>query len=599
MILKRLAEYYDRLAADPATAGELPRWGYSRQKLSFCVVLNPDGSLNQFQSLLDVGGGRPEPLRRLVPGAAKPSGKGINPGFLWDNIEYMLGVGVSGVDPEKEQRLRRTCIAFRDRHTAVEDEINDPAFSAVCRFLERWGAGEWRERVGELATIASHFGVFRIAGEQTYVHERPAVTAYWERLLGSDEQGEVRQCLVTGTNGLVARLHEPKIKGVPGSQPAGAPLVSFNETAYTSYGHDQGNNAPVSRSIAFKYTNALNALLERPDRRIRLGTSTVVFWAEHAHPVEGFINDLFGDERPEAPAATEDQRRVDEVRRLVIQLRDGYAASAALGPDRDTRFFILALSPNAARLSVRFWYDTTVGDMLDRLGAHLRDTTLVGARDYDPPLTIKAIVRATGRAIRNPRGKIKGYDDAVSPLLADSLARAVLGGTPYPRPLLAAMVSRLRADGAFTHARLAAIKACLNRNTPSGATPLEVPVSLDITRTDAAYVTGRLFALLERIQEHASTGALNATIKDRYYSSASATPAIAFPRLLRLAQHHLAKLEGGRKVTHEKMLGEIMGKLDGFAPQFGLRDQGQFAIGYYHQRQAFFLKRDEQETETL
>ncbi|MEA3247078.1 MAG: type I-C CRISPR-associated protein Cas8c/Csd1, partial [Gemmatimonadota bacterium] len=319
------------------------------------------------------------------------------------------------------------------------------------------------------------------------------------------------------------------------------------------------------------------------------------FWAEHAHPVEGFVNDLFGDGQPATGATSEDERRVDEVRRLVTQLRDGIAASSALGADRETRFFILALSPNAARLSVRFWYETTVGHMLDCLGAHLRDTALVGAREVDRPLTIRAIVRATGRAVLNPAG---GDDDSVSPLLAGAVARAVLGGTPYPSTLLGAMVGRLRADGAFTHARLAAIKACLNRNTPSGAIPLEVPVSLDVNRTESAYVTGRLFALLERIQEHASGGGLNATIKDRYYSSASATPAVAFPRLLRLAQHHLAKLHGGGKVNHEKLLGEMMGKLNGFASQFGLRDQGLFAIGYYHQRQAFFPKRDDQETET-
>ncbi|MEA3245501.1 MAG: type I-C CRISPR-associated protein Cas8c/Csd1, partial [Gemmatimonadota bacterium] len=278
MILRRLAEYYDRLAADPATSADLPRWGYSKQKLSFCVVLNPDGSLNQFQSLLDAGAGRPEPVRRLVPGAAKPPGQGINPGFLWDNAAYILGVAGASADARKLARTRQACAAFRDRHVTAEAEVADAAFSAVCRFLERWVAGEWHERESEIDDIASHFGVFRIAGEQVYVHEQPAVAAYWGRHLATGDAGKVAQCLVTGTVGQVARLHEPKIKGVPGSQSSGAPLVSFNEPAYESYGHDQGSNAPVSQTIAFKYTNALNALLERPERRIRLGDATVVFW---------------------------------------------------------------------------------------------------------------------------------------------------------------------------------------------------------------------------------------------------------------------------------------------------------------------------------
>lgn len=606
MILHRLVEHYDRLAADPAVSHQIPKPGYSEQKVSFCVVLNPDGTLHQFQSLLDAGAKRPVPRRVKVPGQSKPSGSGFNPCFLWDSASYMLGcVPNDGrlSDAEyarKSARAPKEFEAFREKHLKIEPDLDSPAYQAVCRFLEHWTTREAAHHAAELSGIAGSFGVFRIAGQQRFIHDDAAVVAYWlnhEAAKSSDVPHGL--CLVTGVDAPIARLHEPKIKGVTGAQSSGALLVSFNDEAYTSLGKDQNFNAPVSVGAAFKYTNALNHVLNRPDRRMRLGDATVIFWAERPTRLERFVSDLLAD-IPEAAdvADSESKKRAEEARLFMSQLREGHAGAAAFDPEDLTRFFILALSPNASRISVRFWVDSSVGELKERLGQHLRDVQLLAAREDGPPLTIRRIVLATGRADVDASGRFKGYDtDSISPLLAGAIARAVLTGGPYPQTLLHGMFRRLRADGEIRHERVAAIKACLTRNSRLQGRPREVPVALDTARTEPAYVTGRLFALLEKIQTDSVDGELNATIKDRYFSAASATPSFVFPRLIRLSQHHLAKMEPGRKIYYEIQLGEAMNKLRGFAHHLGLEDQGLFAVGYYHQRQDLYTSKKSKDGE--
>ena len=592
MILQRLCEHYHRIAADRHAAGPLPKRGYSLQKVSFCVVLEPNGSLHRFESLLHPEPHNTVPRRLLVPGQSKPSGSGIHPGFLWDNPTYLLGFKTDDKNPG---RSRESFESFRERHLAVERQINSEAFAAVCGFLQDWGPQRGADHAATLREIASSFGVFRIRGERRFVHDDPAVAAYWARQEPADSPKGV--CLVSGREEPIARLHEPKIKGVRGSHPSGALLVSFNDEACTSFGKGQSYNAPVGVTAAFKYANALNYVLAQRDRRLLLGDATVVFWAEHYSPAVAFISDILADVPAQEQENLEDPRRARQVRLFLSQLREGHAGAEAIDPEDETRFYVLGLSPNASRISVRFWVDGTVGEMKERLSQHLRDIDLVGAREDEQPLIIRRLVAATGRAAMDPCGRFKGYDPGtVPPFLAGAVARAVLTGAPYPQALLTAMLGRLRADGAIRRERVAAIKACMVRNSRFRGSPKEVSVALDVHGNDPAYVTGRLFALLEKIQSDSLGGDLNTTIKDRYFSAASATPGIVFPRLIRLSQHHLAKLKPDRQVYYEHRLGEVMGKLDGFAHHLGLEDQGLFAVGYFHQRQDLFAKKNRKET---
>jgi CRISPR-associated protein Csd1 len=603
MILQRLAEHYDRIAASDDEDSQLAPPGFSRQKISFCIVLEPDGRLNQIKSESVQKGNRDVAKPMLLPGQGKPPGQGLNPRFLWDNASYMLGwVLAPDADPQKrEKQVARASLAFeafRNRHIEMEPQIAHPAFSAVCSFLRDWSPDKATEMEETLLKVATNFGVFRIAGDMQYVHELvrlPKATGHPE--VNTEAISEEGLCLVTGLRSQIARLHEPKIKGVAGAQSAGALLVSFNAASYESYDKSQSYNAPVSEDATFRYTNALNYLLDRRDRRISLGDSTVIFWADHANPLEDCLSEFFADPLPQAEAAVkEDETRVSQARILLTQLRDGTGETKIDTNDgQPTKFFLLGLSPNASRISVRLWVEADAHELQKRLGQHLRDIALDGSWN-DEILTLQRIVRATGRAEHDAKGKLKGFNtENVSPKLAGDLARSVLTGVAYPQSLLATMIRRIHSDGEVAYARAAAIRACLVRNSRLRGNSLEVSQMLDPNSTDPAYCCGRAFALLEVIQKDSAGEGLNRTIKDSYFSSASTTPSLIFPRLCRLSQHHLAKLETGHRIHREKQLGEVLNQLAVFPRLLSLEDQGKFVLGYFHQTKDIYTSKKDKE----
>ena len=578
MILQRLVDYYDRLAADPNDP--MTSAGFSREKISFELVVEPDGSNASLNEVGDRQGKRLFPRIMTVPDRGGRQGTSLKPNFLWDNTGYVLGRDSKG----KPERSKLAFEAFRDFHIKMAASIEEPELAAVAKYLANWSP----ERADSLALFADAIDkniVFRIRGNTHYVHELPAIKRDWKAPVPEDEIVVCGQSLVSGDSGPLARLH-PLISGVKDAQTMGAAIASFNADAYESYGKVQTYNAPVSIADAFKYTTALNRLLENRHRRTQIGDATVVFWAERPTLLEEVAEVIFGDHpAPKPDAPPEDIARVRQVKLFLSQLRDGHANTPAMAKDNDIGFYVLGLSPNASRLSIRFSVQSTVGQMQDKLTQHLRDMDLVGARSDDPPPVIRRIVNATGRA-EFTGGSFKGYDaDVVPPLLAGAIARAVFTGGPYPPMLLGQMLNRIRADGHISHVRVATIKACLVRNSRHST---EVPVALDTKRTEPAYVTGRLFALLEKIQTDSLGGELNTTIKDRYFSAASATPGSVFPRLIRLSQHHLAKMEAGQKIYYERLLGEAVNKLDNFPGHLNMNGQGLFAVGYFHQRQDLF-----------
>lgn len=591
MILQRLAEHYDRIVAEGGT--EVPHPGYSVQKVSFCIVLEPDGKLNSIEDLRRPERDRLRPRNLIVPGQSKSSGSGLNPCFLWDNVEYMLGFTT---EPSRRPRAKRAFEAFRDAHLGQERSISDPAYSALCAFLRSWTPERAEVHAAELSEKATHFGVFRVAGSLKYLHELIQVPEPGTEV----EQGPaMAMCLVSGKIAPAARLHEPKIKGVADAQTSGALLVSFNAPAFTSYGKDQSFNAPVSTEITFKYATALNYLLARRDRRVLLGDATIVFWADHANWLEDAFSELFSG--PVVQNVEEDKRRVDQARSLLCHLQSGTAHADTSFDGVPTRFFILGLSPNASRLSVRLWIEEDAAVLENRLRQHLQDFELSSGRD-EPPLPLWRVVAATGRATRDERGRLKGFDTSgVSPQLSGDLSRAVLTGSAYPQSLMAAMIRRIRSDGEVAFPRVSAIKACLVRNSRLRGAPLEVPVQLDPQSMDLAYRCGRLFAVLEKAQTD-SLGDLSSTIKDRYFSSASATPSLVFPRLFRLNGHHIAKMSPGTKVFYERLIGSLMTAPFEFPKRFNLEEQGRFVVGYFQQRQDLYTRKQkapEEETATV
>jgi len=584
MILQSLVKYYDRLASDPDKP--MTPSGFSREKISFTLVIAPDGSSATLADEREQQGNKFFPRIMAVPDRGGRSGTALKPNFLWDNSGYVLGRDSKG----KSDRSRQAFESFRDFHAKMAEIIQDDELTAVAKFLANWSPQRAEEFPLFEEAIDKNI-VFRIKDRKHFVHQSPAIAREWKAPVEEGEVVVTGQSLVSGDTGPIARLH-PLISGVKGAQTMGAAIASFNLDAFTSYGLAQTYNAPVSVVDAFKYTTALNRLLEDRHRRIQLADATFIFWASEPTMLEEVCDAFFGDApTPKADAPPEDIERAREVRLFLTQLREGYAASEAITADSDVKFFVLGLSPNASRISVRFWQESSVAEMKQRLGRHLQDIELAGARPDDPPLVMRRIVQATGRA-EFTGGAFKGYDtDAIPPLIAGAVARAVFQGTPYPQMLLGQMLNRIRADGHISHVRVATIKACLVRNSKLNLQDKEVLVALDTNRTDAGYVAGRVFALLEKIQQDSARGELNATIKDRYFSAASATPSVVFPRLIRLNQHHMAKLETPQRIFYDKLLGEAMDKLDSFPNHFNLQDQGLFAVGYFHQRQELYTSK--------
>lgn len=575
MILQALHGYYERMSANPDSA--MPPYGTSVENISFALVLDADGMLRDILDLREADGKQLRSRKMLVPIAEKKA-SGIKPNFLWDTTSYVLGQDSKGNQERTDQ-----CHASFKEHIKKYCTVSDTGLSAVLKFLEH-GDKDISIFPNCDDVIGSNV-VFRIDGERGFVHDRQAARRAWAACLSEREKGVVGQCLVTGKSSQpIARLHS-SIKGVKGAQSVGASIVSFNLSAFESYGKEQSINAPVSQEAAFSYVTALNFLLNSKGRqKVTIGDATIVFWAERMSPAEDFLADLFDpSSEPSLPETTVDHQTTTKIHDLLQAIRSGRRA-VDIVPDLDesVRFYLLALAPNAARLSIRFWEMNTVGGLLERIGAHFRQLEIIPQYDNEPefPPLWRLLCQTA------PLGK----SENISPVLAGGMAKAMLTGSHYPQSLLPAVLGRIRAEHAVTYFRAALIKAFLMQNKQ-----MEVPVSLDPARTDRPYLLGRLFAVLEKAQEEAVPGA-NATIKDRYMSSASANPGQVFHMLLKNAANHTAKLrkdpeKKGRAIHYESMVQDIMCCFDDFPKTMSAEEQGMFMIGYYHQRKDFFTKK--------
>lgn len=582
MILHALYSYYHRLREIPDSGIALP--GFAPQKISYALVVDHAGYLVGVQDIRDVSGKKPRPVQLLVPeGAIRSSGVAAN--FLWDNTGYALGFDDKG----KPERTRQTFEAFKELHHHIGDGVDDPGMKAVLRFLDAWDPQnrparfDWEEMVGQNL-------VFRLDGESKFVHEHPAIVDAWMRYKSASSKVKQGTCLVTGNNAKIPPVHT-RIKGVRGAQTSGAAIVSFNLDAFCSYGKEQNYNAPIGEEAAFAYTTALNHLLRYESRqKLLIGDTTTVFWTERSSVVEDFMGNIL-DPRSDQSVSAADQARIES---YLKDVRAGRKPDAV--EDDSMHFYILGLTPNASRLAIRFWYVDTVEAVNRHLGCHFADLELV--RQYDDQREFPGIRQLLIETARRYKRGQKPIDGDVNPLLNGAFMRSIIEGLPYPNYILSSLINRILADGEINYHRTALIKAVLKRNYQNK----EATMALNEESTNVAYRLGRLFAVLEKAQEEAVPGA-NATIKDRFYGSASATPSVVFPQLLRLSQHHLAKLEGGAKIYKEQLLQKILDGIDGakgIPPHLSLEDQGMFALGYYHQRKAFFTKKEvKQEQEEI
>ena len=589
MILQALTEYYQVLEQE----GKIAAPGWSPVKVSFALCLGADGSLEQVISiqteqkkgtktvLAPQSIQLPSPVKRTV---------GVAANFLCDNSSYLLGIDNKG----KPQRTLECFTSCKTLHENLLKDVDSPTARAVLAFFRTWEP----KKAGEHPALQEHLDdilsggnlIFRTA--EGFVHSDPTIRQAWETYYNSAGDGSQGICLVTGEMGPIENIH-PSIKNVAGAQSSGAALVSFNAPAFCSYGKEQNLNAPTGKFASFAYTSALNNLLSDLGHVFRIGDATVVCWARNAKPAYAalFGGAAFG---AAVPSYTE-----NDLRGMVKSLCAGqpvtYEADK-LDPGMD--FYVLGLSPNAARLSVRFFLHNTFGGFLRNIQAHYDRLEIVRPA-YDKFETLPLWKLLSETVNQNSK------DKSPAPDLAGEVLRAVLMNTRYPATLLNGVTLRIRAEREITRGRAAVLKAyyrklqeTIKRENPD--IPEEVlQVSLNPNTNNIPYTLGRLFSVLEAIQESANPG-VNATIKDKYFNSAAATPAVIFPVLTNLAQKHLKKLSSsnrGLSISYEKQLTELFSKFDGteYPARMNLPQQGSFQLGYYHQTQARYQKKEEQE----
>lgn len=589
MILQKLNSLYERLNEQ----GKVATNGYAVAKIDFCLVLDQAGELKAINDLRQ-SDKRRSALELIVPQTQRTSG--VKSGFLWDKTAYALGVS------ESSNRTHQEHQHFKDKHFEYLGDSDDAGLKALLLFLRQWQPEQYATHPA-IQPIADELMdknvVFRLDGEMGFLHERHAAKSIWTTLQ-SKGVAAVGQCLVTGEQLPLARLH-PAIKGVDGGQSSGAMIVSFNKDSFESFGKSQGDNSPVSEQATFAYTTALNYLLRHDDsnqQRIKIGDAVTVFWAEAENANAAEQAESFASFLMKPPAPTDDQE-TSSLSSTIQQIAKGRPLHE-LRPDLDpnTRFYILGLSPNAARISIRFWQQSTLGQLTEKIAQHYQDLYLEPIPWRTPP-SIPKLTLETAPYRKDKNGNFKTEFKDVPPLLAGDLARAIFTGQRYPQSLLAQLLMRMRSDGQVSNLRVALCKAVINRadrlhqlSDQSTTTPSEhhkeIPMSLDVTETNAAYRLGRLFAVLESIQRKALGDGINATIRDRYWGAASATPASIFPMLIRNSANHLGKIrkENPRLSSFfDWQIGDIeQGLSTSWPKSLNMNDQGRFAIGYYHQK---------------
>lgn len=576
MILQALVDYYETLSA----SGKIARPGWGPVKTSLALELTKTGEISQVILLKEeVEKGEKKVLVPKIfdlPAQVKRT-VGVAANFLCDNSRYIFGFDDNG-KPMRSLECFASCKAL---HEKVLDGVGSSAAKAVLVFFQNWKPEKaWehpalQDYMDEL--LAGGNLIFRYDGQ--FVHEDPAIRQAWQEYYDQIGDGPDMVCLVTGNTGSVENIH-PSVKGVQGAQSSGAALVSFNAPAFCSYGKEQNLNAPTSKYAAFAYTSALNYLIASPEYRSRVGDTTVLFWAKNGNPEYSSIFNwgIFGGTAP---------YNERELHTMIQDLCKGQAVTyeeTLLDPDMD--FYILGLAPNAARLSVRFFLHNHFGSILQNMQAHY-DRLEIVKPSFEKIETLPVWKLLSETVNQNSREK------EPVPELAGQILRTILNNTRYPATLLNGVTIRIRAERKITWGRAAILKAYYLQNTHLDVPKEVLTVSLNPKSKNSYYTLGRLFSVLEAVQSAANPG-INATIKDRYFNSASATPSIVFPTLLNLSEKHRKKLTVGQRIYYEKQITELLAIIgESFPPRLNLPQQGSFQLGYYHQTHERYQKKEE------
>ena len=595
MILQALTEYYERKSSDPDSV--MVPFGWERKEISFILTLSDVGELIQIEDMRESNGkGKKGKLYNVPLGEIRTSG--IKANLLWDSAEYILGIGKKGQE-KKEAFVKR----LKNELSGIDD------VKPVIHFLENYNEKDF-EKFNHWEEIKNSKQSpnlsFRINGHNHLIFQSNEIK---KKILDRYDELPFGTCLITGEKTRIKDLHK-EIKGVPGAQPSGAKIVSFNLSSFSSYGKENGSNSPVGIEAEFAYTTALNTLLAKDShQKIVIGeVLTIVFWAEKRNRLEDTFSFLFQDPPKDDP---------DSGTRRIKELFEAVNKGFYIEPEVRNKFYVLGLGPNAARIAIRFWKITSINELAKEIKQYFEDFDIIKPKGEQQYYSISKILR--NLSIRNETENIRAN-------LSTELIMSILSGSLYPLILIQAAIRSIISDSGerkrsgkkgqskkamrsiisdsgerVNSVRAAALKAYLNRYYRLYPNKMykEIKTSLDIDQPSTGYQLGRLFATLEKIQENANPN-LNSTIRERYYGAACTSPVTVFPTLLRLKNYHIVKIESkGVVVYFEQIIGEIMGKIIDFPAHLGLHEQGLFSVGYYHQRQKFYTKKESKDSEII
>ena len=570
MILTALVKRYEQQLNE----GKMVACGWSMADISFGLRLYENGEVADFidfrtkverdKKVVFV------PKKVVVPEQERRSGKNFSSSFLCENAKYFLGIDGSTEHFQAAKKL----------HLEILKDCNSLASKAVKNFFASWNPSEiethpkLKECLKELQKGARIVLMF----EENFVAKDEEIKTAWRNYKQNQEESSSMQCSITGKISPVAKIH-PSIKGVRNANSSGGSIVSFNDSAFESYGHDgeRGLNAPISKDATFAYTTALNDLLADSNHRKFFGDMTVVYWAEeNSDECQDFFEELLSPNEEEIS-----NENLSDIMKGIEKKNIKFNGTKL---DYENPFYILGLSPNNARISVRLFLQKSFGEVIANIAKHYEDFRIIKPLTAPEYIPLWRILASTVSS--------KSNDKSASPLMSGAVVKAVMTGQNYPVSLLQNVILRIRAEHNITYERAAIIKAYLTRNKRR-----KNLMSLDEKSTDKNYVYGRIFYVLEAIQEAANPG-LNATIKDKYFTSACSTPGSVFPNLLKLSAHHLRKLETTKKIYFEKQLTDLMSKLSPSTKNSSistLEEQGIFILGYYHQKQERYKKKESKE----
>lgn len=597
MLINALCDYYDMLSEE----GKVLPEGYSKVKIHYLVCLTPDGKIDEiidYRDVAEIPGAGGKIKTKKVPKELNMPQRTEKPGIDANIIEhrplYLFGLNLDEgiLTPEdRTNKAKKSHDVLIQKNMDFLEDLNSPVVNAFRSFLQNWRPEDETENEGLVGLgkdYSSSGYAFCLSGEpDKLLHDDPLVKRKWEGMLNNGQDGTenqyVAQCATTGKTEPIARIHG-KIKGVPGGLATGMVLIGYNNPSEESYGLKQSYNSNISETAMKKYTEAFNYLLSDGKHKKLLDDTTVVFWAMNpSENYEEFLNDmLFGGGDSEGESAEQVELMLSNILKDAGQGKI-YYKRLECEIDPNVTFYMLGIKPNSSRLAIKYLYRERFGDMLYHIADFQKDLQVGDAPKPVPLYCIK-------RELVSPTSS----KETVNTALMGQLMHAMLYGGRLPVSLLDTMIRRVKTDSdtetnpfvKLNTVRAGVIKACINRDFTSNEEE-ELKVALDKENDNQAYVCGRLFAVLEKLQRDASGGVLNRTIKDAYFASASSNPASVFPKLTRLAQTHMGKVKS--PVYYSKLIGEITDKLQGsFPTTLTMADQGRFMIGYYQQYQSFF-----------